>query len=133
MPLFHHKPFPKDYDYLAPDTSEIRVLLDVPGGGLAHCVLPSGKTSVAVRHKTVNEIWYVISGTGEIWQGLNGDHEFADLRPGVSLTIKTGNSFQFRNIGNDDLRILITTVPNWPGAEEAVQVDGYWPRLPASD
>ncbi|MEO5601460.1 MAG: cupin domain-containing protein [Cyclobacteriaceae bacterium] len=126
MALFHHKPFPENHDYLAPDTSEIRILLDVPGAGLAHCILPAGKTSVAVKHQTVNEIWYVTSGSGEIWQGLNGDHEFAALRPGVSLTIQTGNSFQFKNTGTGDLCILITTVPNWPGAHEALQVKGYW-------
>ena len=28
---------PKDYDYLAPDGSEIRLLPEVAGGGLAHC------------------------------------------------------------------------------------------------
>jgi mannose-6-phosphate isomerase-like protein (cupin superfamily) len=127
MALFDHKTYPESYNYLAPDTSEIRILLDIPGAGLAHCILPPGKTSVAVKHKTVNEIWYVLSGTGDIWQGLNGDNEFAALRQGVSVTIKNGNSFQFRNTGSEDLCILITTAPNWPGAHEAVSVKGYWP------
>ena len=126
MQLFEQKPFPEKYDYLAPDTSEIRLLLDVPGAGVAHCILPPGKVSVAVRHQTVNEIWYVISGKGELWQGLNTIDEFAELRSGVTLTIKKGNSFQFRNTGNADLCILITTSPNWPGAQEAVHVKGYW-------
>ena len=59
-------------------------------------------------------------------QGLNGVNEFVSLRPGMSLTITAGNSFQFKNTGTDDLCILITTSPNWPGAEEAVHVRGYW-------
>lgn len=126
MHLFEQKPFPEKYDYLAPDTSEIRLLLDVPGAGVAHCILPAGKISVAVRHETVNEIWYVIAGKGELWQGLDAIDEFAELRPGVTLTIRKGNSFQFRNTGNADLCILITTSPNWPGAHEAVHVKGYW-------
>jgi mannose-6-phosphate isomerase-like protein (cupin superfamily) len=49
--------------YIAPDGSEIRKLPDVKGGGLAHCTLPSRRTSLAVRHKTVEEIWYFIEGT----------------------------------------------------------------------
>ena len=34
-----------DYDYLAPDGSEIRLLLEAKGGGLAHCILPVGKVA----------------------------------------------------------------------------------------
>ncbi len=41
------------YDYLAPDGSEIRLLLDLEGGSLAHCTLPPGRISVAQRHRTV--------------------------------------------------------------------------------
>ena len=44
-------------DYLAPDSSEIRLLLDCPEGGVSHCTLPAGATSLAVRHKTVDEVW----------------------------------------------------------------------------
>lgn len=126
MALFDYKDFPEKYDYLAPDTSEIRILFNVPGAGVAHCILPPGRISLAVKHKTVNEIWYIVSGSGEMWQGSNGVSEFVNLRPGMSLTINTGNSFQFKNTGTDDLCILITTSPNWPGAEEAVHVSGYW-------
>lgn len=44
---------PIEYDYLAPDGSEIRLLRSMKGGGLAHCTLPPGAVSQAVRHKTV--------------------------------------------------------------------------------
>lgn len=53
----HTKVIASEYDYLAPDGSEIRLLADLEGGGLAHCTLPSGRVSVAQRHKTVEEIW----------------------------------------------------------------------------
>lgn len=126
MTLFDCKSFPDKYSYLAPDKSQIRVLLDVPGAGLAHCILPAGVISAAVRHQTVHEIWYVISGRGEIWQGLNEVNEFADLSPGVTVSIRRGNHFQFRNTGVTDLCILIATTPKRPGAHEAVHVEGYW-------
>jgi mannose-6-phosphate isomerase-like protein (cupin superfamily) len=62
-------------DYLAPDGSEIRLLLDCQSGGVSHCTLPPGATSSAVRHKTVEEVWYVLRGEGEIWRGQNRDEE----------------------------------------------------------
>ncbi len=53
-------------DYSAPDGSLIRVLLDLPRGGVAHCTLPAGRTTLAVKHKTVEEIWYCLSGLGQV-------------------------------------------------------------------
>jgi mannose-6-phosphate isomerase-like protein (cupin superfamily) len=58
---------PKEKDYLAPDGSEIRLLAEGTRGGLAHCTLPAGKTSTAHVHKIVDEIWYLISGVGQVW------------------------------------------------------------------
>lgn len=124
--VFLRQLLPERFTYLAPDRSEIRILLDVSGAGVAHCRLPPGAISSPVRHKSVNEIWYILSGQGQIWQSRNGVNDFADLSAGVCLTIAVGNSFQFRNTGADNLDILITTVPNWPGPDEAVPVSGYW-------
>lgn len=125
--LFLRQQLPPTPTYLAPDRSEIRILLDVPGAGVAHCKLPPGKVSSAVKHKTVNEIWYVLSGAGELWQSRNELTDIAKLSDGMCITIPVANSFQFRNTGLDDLNILITTSPNWPGPDEAIPVKGYWP------
>src|SRR5216117_2870669 len=57
-------------DEQAPDGSEIRLLPELWGGGLCHCTLPSGRTSKAVKHKTVEEIWYFVQGIGEVWRKL---------------------------------------------------------------
>jgi mannose-6-phosphate isomerase-like protein (cupin superfamily) len=57
-----------DVDYLAPDGSEIRLLLEGDAGGFAHCSLRQGACSRAVRHRTVDEIWLVIGGRGRIWR-----------------------------------------------------------------
>ena len=116
-----------DADYLAPDGSEIRLLPTMKGGGLAHCTLSSGKTSTAVKHKTVEEIWYFIEGQGEVWRRQEkGNEEVAKVATGVSVTIPVGTHFQFRNTGTDPLRFLIVTMPPWPGPEEAVPVPGCW-------
>ncbi|HVZ08830.1 hypothetical protein [Rhodopila sp.] len=58
------KVLPPDCDVLAPDGAEVRVLLARAGGSMAHFRLPAGQVSRAVRHRTVEEIWYILSGTG---------------------------------------------------------------------
>ena len=40
----------------APDGSDVRVLLNARGGGMAHFELGPGLTSRAVAHRTVDEI-----------------------------------------------------------------------------
>jgi len=125
-PTFNFKSLPKKLDYLAPDTSEIRMLPQFSRGGLAHCVLPKGKISIAVRHKTVSEIWYCLSGKGEIWQKKGSKSSVKKFSGGDSFTIPLGNHFQFRNIGKTKLCVLISTMPKWPGNNEAITVKGRW-------
>src|SRR4030042_6179097 len=93
---FETKQVPINYDELAPDGSEIRLLPNLKGGGMCHCTLPVGKTSRAVKHKTVEEIWYFLEGTGEVWRKQDGHEEVIKVGPGVSLTIPLGTHFQFR-------------------------------------
>ena len=95
-------------------------------GGLCHCTLPVGKTSLAVRHKTVEEIWYFLEGQGQVWRKLDDSEELVDVRQGVSLTIPAETHFQFRNTGTQPLRFVIVTMPPWPGEHEAVRVDEHW-------
>jgi mannose-6-phosphate isomerase-like protein (cupin superfamily) len=120
-----------DFDYLAPDGSEIRLLLSVARGGLAHCTLPRGRTSRPVRHKTVEEIWYFVEGRGEVWRREGKDEKVVDVYPGRSLAIASGVDFQFRNTGEGPLRFLMVTLPKWPGPTEAAELeDGHWPPAP---
>ena len=113
-------------DYLAPDGSEIRLLPTMKGGGLCHCTLPAGKTSSAVVHLQVEEIWYVLEGQGEVWRRNSGVEEIIRVSAGVSLTIPPRTAFQFRNTGVCALNILIVTMPLWPGPQEAEKAVGPW-------
>ncbi len=119
-------------DYLAPDGSEIRLLLSMRGGGLCHCTLPPGKTSSPVAHREVEEIWYVVSGVGEVWRKNDAVEHMVRVSAGTSLTIPPRTAFQFRNTGGDPLCILIVTMPPWPGAEEAKNAVGLWSAKAAS-
>ena len=86
---------PEAYDLLAPDGSEIRLLKAVEGGSMVHCVLRTGHTSMAVRHRTVEEIWHFISGVGEVWRRMS-DIEIVDVvTAGTSLTIPLARIFSF--------------------------------------
>jgi mannose-6-phosphate isomerase-like protein (cupin superfamily) len=125
---FAKKKLPKKRSYPAPDGSEIRLLLEVAGGGLAHCKLPAGGVSRAVRHKTVEEIWYFISGRGQVWRKRRGQEQVVIVYPELCLTIPSGTHFQFRNIGDEPLCFLIATIPRWPGKQEAEPVRGRWEK-----
>ncbi len=118
---------PDDSDCLAPDGSEIRWLAATEHGSSVHCTLPTGGVSLAVAHHHVQEIWYFIEGQGEVWRRDDDGEEIVETRPGVSLTIPAGTHFQFRNTGEGPLRFLITTMPPWPGDEEAYRVEDHWP------
>ena len=113
-------------DAIAPDGSEVRVLCQLSRGGLAVFSLPPNAVSKAVAHRTVEEVWYIISGIGRMWRKLGEYEEIVELTPGVSLTIPTGTHFQFRCHGPEPLNAIGATMPPWPGENEAFFVDGAW-------
>lgn len=120
------KHLPSCYDCLAPDGSEIRVLATTERGSSAHCTLPPRGVSQPVAHCSVEEIWYIIRGCGQVWRKLGELEQVVQVSPGVSLTIPAGTHFQFRNLENEPLEFLLTTMPPWPGENEAYRVEGYW-------
>jgi mannose-6-phosphate isomerase-like protein (cupin superfamily) len=123
---FETKTLPEHRDAVAPDGSDVRVLLQVRGGGLAHFELAAGQTSVAVRHRSVEEIWYFLRGSGEMWRRSGNDEEVVAVSSGVCITIPLGTSFQFRATDEEPLSAVGVTIPPWPGAGEAVIVPGPW-------
>ena len=126
MPEFSTRRLPGPPTDVAPDGSDVRILLGLAGGGMAHFELGPGQTARAVRHKTVEEIWYVLNGRGEMWRRSGGREEVVALRPGVCLTIPVGTEFQFRSFGYAPLGIVGVTMPPWPGPGEAVPMEGIW-------
>jgi mannose-6-phosphate isomerase-like protein (cupin superfamily) len=113
-------------DAIAPDGSEVRVLCQLPRGGLAVFSLPPRAVSKAVAHRTVEEVWYIVAGNGRMWRKLGKQEEIVELGPGVSLTIPPGTHFQFRCDGPEPLDVIGATMPPWPGESEAFFVDGTW-------
>jgi len=112
----------------APDGSTVRPLCVLPGvASFAQFELAPGQTAKAVSHASVEEIWFVTSGVGEMWRSHHGHEEVTTLEPGVSLTIPLGTVFQFR-AGAQELRVVAVTVPPWPvdSPNEARFETGRW-------
>ena len=100
-----------------------------------HLQSPPGAVSRPVRHRTVEEVWYIIAGRGRVWRCPPGTPS-AGVAPvavsaGDAIVIPTGWAFQFAADGNDagdgaaddaaagGLRFICVTMPPWPGMDEA--------------
>jgi mannose-6-phosphate isomerase-like protein (cupin superfamily) len=118
---------PLDADVIAPDGCEVRILVQTSRGSMAHFTLGPGQIARAVAHRTVEEVWYFLSGHGRMWRQLGEHEEIADVAPGVSLSIALGTRFQLRNDGAEPLAAVAVTMPPWPGDDEAYLVEGKWP------
>ena len=126
MSEFLTKRLPANRDAVAPDGSDVRILLGLDRGGMAHFELAPGSTSAAVAHHTVEEIWYFLSGRGEMWRKLGTQEEVTPVDPGTCITIPVGTHFQFRSFSDEPLAALGATMPPWPGEGEAYPVEGIW-------
>ena len=126
MTEFATRRLPAQRDVVAPDMSDVRILLGLERGGMAHFELAPGRTSRAVAHRTVEEIWYFVGGRGEMWRRQGGREEVVAVEPGVCLTIPLGTQFQFRSLGAEPLAAVGVTMPPWPGEGEAYEVRGKW-------
>jgi mannose-6-phosphate isomerase-like protein (cupin superfamily) len=93
---------------------------------MAHCKLPPNAATKPVWHRSVEEIWYCVSGGGELWRQYGSTEAVTTLEPGSSVLIGFQEHFQFRAF-DQPLELILATIPGWPGAAEAVQIDhGKW-------
>jgi mannose-6-phosphate isomerase-like protein (cupin superfamily) len=70
-----------------------------------------------------------VSGVGQLWRTeiASATEESVELQAGVAVSLPLGTAFQFRALGEHPLELVMTTLPPWPGPEEAVRVAGVWP------
>ena len=123
---FDTKRISSPLDVIAPDGSEVRFLCQVGRGGMAHFTLPPKAVSKAVAHRTIEEVWYFISGHGRMWRRLGEHEQIVEVASGTSINIPVGTHFQFRSDSCDPLTAIGATMPPWPGKEEAYGVHGPW-------
>jgi mannose-6-phosphate isomerase-like protein (cupin superfamily) len=123
---FETTPLADAVEVVAPDGCDVRVLPQLAGGSMAHFTLAAGSASRAVVHRTIDELWFVVSGRGEMWRANDEREEIVEMVRGVALTIPLGTRFQFRATGDEPLAAVAVAMPPWPGDDEAVRVDGPW-------
>jgi mannose-6-phosphate isomerase-like protein (cupin superfamily) len=126
MSDFSTKRLPTAPDVVAPDGSDVRILLGLASGGMAHFDLAPGQTSIAVAHRTVEEIWFFLGGQGEMWRKQDDREEVVAVERGICITLPLGTHFQFRSLGKKPLTAVAVTMPPWPGEGEAYPVEGKW-------
>jgi mannose-6-phosphate isomerase-like protein (cupin superfamily) len=124
--MFETRVLPAEPTAIAPDGSAVRVLVGLGTGGMAHFELGPGQVAVAVRHRTVGELWYFVQGLGQMWRRLGDHEEVVEVGPGVTISLPVGTEFQFRSTAPETLAAVGVTMPPWPGDGEAVLVDGPW-------
>lgn len=112
---------------VAPDGSAVRILCRTGRGSMAQFSLPAGTVSKPVAHRTVEELWFFVAGSGRMWRRLGDDEEIVAVGPGVALSLPVGTAFQFRSDGPGPLVAVGVTMPPWPGEDEAFAVAGPWP------
>jgi mannose-6-phosphate isomerase-like protein (cupin superfamily) len=127
---FQTRPLPAEPDVVAPDGSGVRILLQLGGGSMAHFELAAGQVSRAVAHRSVDELWYVLHGGGQLWRAQRDEQvpheETVSLSSGLCVSIPAGTHFQFRADDRGPLTVLGVTMPPWPGPDEAYEVPGAW-------
>ena len=117
-------------DYISPDGAEIRLILrpEVEGTvnhSVCEAVFRPGQVSLAVRHRSVEESWYVLEGDADVWRRApDGNAVITRIGPGDALDIPPGFGFQLRVAGPHRLRMICSTAPPWPGPEEAIPIEG---------
>ena len=124
---FDTRQLPQAADVTAPDGSDVRVLLRLGRGSMAHFELAPGRVSRAVAHHAVEELWYIVDGQGQMWRRQGERQQTVPLRPGTCLSIPPGTHFQFRASADGPLAAVGVTMPPWPGDGEAYEVPGLWP------
>ncbi len=107
----------------APDGVNTRPLLRFPEGSMARFELSAGQVSHAMWHPGLDELWYVVDGSGEMWREQATRSSIEPLIPGTCLSIPRKTRFQCR-AGAGGLTVIAVTLPAWSGDGDAVRTNG---------
>lgn len=117
---------PEKAEDKSPAGADIRYLMNGVTGNMIHSTVPPYQINRATVHATVSEFWYVLEGHGQIWRDNGDEREITDLVPGIAIDIPVGTKFQYRNMGDADLKFICVSMPRWPGDSEATFIEGVW-------
>jgi mannose-6-phosphate isomerase-like protein (cupin superfamily) len=89
-----------------------------------HLVLPPGASEGLHRHAGVEEVYYVIDGSGEVTVGA----ESSPIQKGDGVPLQLNDTHAFRNTGTGDLEFMIIGIAAQKGVLDVELVD---PSAPA--
>jgi mannose-6-phosphate isomerase-like protein (cupin superfamily) len=111
----------------AADGSQWRPLVKTSRGSMSHFTLLPGATSLAMHQKVVQEIWYFLSGDGQVWLKYKGRSKVYNVHRGSAVALPNNVSFQFRNLSKTKpLTFVEVTIPAWPGNQIISKTKGIW-------
>ena len=113
-------------DAKSPAGADIRYIMDGTTGNMIHSTVKAKQVNRATVHATVSEFWFVLEGRGEIWRKNKNQEKITALEVGTSIDIPAGTVFQYKNVGDNDLKFICIAMPPWPSDNEATYVDGKW-------
>ena len=93
---------------------------------LTHRVMPpqsGGKGSYGHRHKTQEEIYFVLSGTLQ----FKLEDDVVDVAGGTAVRVAPGVARSVWNDGPDDAELIIVSVRIENAREDAELVQDFWP------
>jgi mannose-6-phosphate isomerase-like protein (cupin superfamily) len=88
-----------------------------------HLVLPPGASEGVHRHTGVDEVYYVINGSGEAAVG----GETTAIRKGDAVPLQLNDPHAFRNTGTEDLEFMILGIAAQKGVLDVQEMEAVAP------
>ena len=104
--------------FITKDTSLIREIMrpnnsQIERQSLAEATVRPGAATMAHSHPNTEEIYYILSGYGE----MAVESERRNVGPGDAIGIPAGHRHQIRNVGDEDLVLLCCCAPAYTDAD----------------
>lgn len=104
--------------------SEIRPLIDRTTSEITQCslaqeTLPPGCAVTPHRHRQIEEIYYIVSGSGLMTVG----DETREVEAGDAVYVPRGQRHTLENTGSDSIKLILVCGPAFFYEDEIV--DGY--------
>ncbi len=111
----------KTIPFITIDGSQIRELLAprnscIRNQTLAEAVIAVGTSTQEHYHKTTEEIYYILSGTGQ----MKLDGELRDVGPLDAIAIPPGKPHKIFNTGNIPLALLCCCAPGYTDEDTVI-------------
>jgi len=104
--------------------SELRALMDRTTSGITQCslaeeVLPPGRAVTPHHHMELEEIYYILAGTGVMTVG----DETHEVRTGDAIYIPRGHRHTLENTDSDSMRLLVACGPAFYHEDEITDAE----------